>query len=91
MGKLLILLMLLSDVGLATGVFVALAKPDVVIALSFRLSGFADDWFQEHVGEEELRRLRNLVRLGSWLGLGTLFGWSFAVGVVATTLRLSGS
>lgn len=91
MGKLLILVMMFSDVVLATGVFVALSKPDVVIALSFRMSGLAGDWFQEHVGEEELHRLRNLVRMGSWLGLGTLFGWSFAVGVVVTTLRFWGS
>ncbi|MCB9765641.1 MAG: hypothetical protein H6739_38055 [Alphaproteobacteria bacterium] len=85
-----VMLLMLTDVALATAVFVALARPDVVIAFSFRTFGLGGDWFEEHVGEQELSRLRNLVRLGSWVGLGTVFAWSFAVGVMVTLMNLRG-
>jgi hypothetical protein len=83
------MLLMLSAVALATGVFVAQAKPDVVISFAIRFLGLGEDWFQEHLANEELSRLRRVARLGSWVGLVAVFGWSFFVGVVLQLSRVS--
>jgi len=76
-----LLLLIISDVVLASLVFISLAKPDLAIAFAIRrLGGLGDDWFQEHVGETELSRLRLVARLFGWAGLVAVFGWSFFVG-----------
>ena len=82
------LLLMLSAVALATGVFVAHAKPDVVIRFAIRFLGLGEDWFQEHLGLEELGRLRRVTQLGAWIGLVAVFGWSFFVGVMVQIGRL---
>ncbi|MCB9745855.1 MAG: hypothetical protein H6741_11120 [Alphaproteobacteria bacterium] len=87
----LVILLALSDVTLATAVFIAWARPDVVIGVSLRLFGMGDHWFQEHVGDEELERLRKMARLLAMGGVVAVFAWSFAVGAIASTLRLSGA
>ena len=87
----LVILLALSDVTLATAVFIAWARPDVVIGFALRTFGLGDEWFQEHVSAEELNRLRKLTRLFAWTGVAAVFAWSFAVGAVASTMRLSGA
>ncbi len=82
------LLLMLSAVVLATAVFVAHAKPDVMISFAIRFLGLGDDWFQEHLGLEELARLRRVAQLGAWIGLVAVFGWSFFVGVLVQIGRL---
>ena len=82
------LLLMLSAVALATGVFVAHAKPDVLISFAIRTFGLGDEWFQEHLAEEELARLRSVARMGSLVGLLAVFGWSFFVGVVLQLSRV---
>ena len=88
MERLLLILLVLSNVALATAVFMVLAKPDLGISFVLRRTGVRDDWFEEHVGPQELARLRTLMKYGSWAGLALLFGWSFFVGVAMTLLRL---
>lgn len=81
-------LLVLTDLVLATGVFLLLARPDVAISFVIRSSGVGGGWFEEHLGAEELGRLRRFARLSGWLGLAVLFGWSFAVGAWLTVIRL---
>lgn len=85
----LVMLLVLSDVALASAVFIALARPDVVIAFSLRHMGMGELWFEEHLGAEELGRLRRVVRLASYVGLLALLAWSFMVGVLMTLAQLS--
>ncbi len=87
MAKLLFLLLVMSDVVLATAVFIALAKPDVAIGFAIRRMGLAEPWFEEHVREDELARLRHVTRLYSLGGLVAVFAWSFLVGCL---MRLMG-
>jgi hypothetical protein len=87
---LLLTLLVLTDLVLATGVFLLLARPDVAISLVIRSSRVSGGWFEEHLGVEELGRLRRFARVGGWLGLGVLFGWSFVVGAWLTVIRLPG-
>ena len=82
------LVMLLSDVALATVVFTLVAKPDLGVAFVLRRTGLRDAWFEEHVSPEELARLRTGARLLGYLGLGLVFGWSFIVGVMMTVGRV---
>ena len=79
MGKLLFLVLMISDVVLATAVFITLAKPDVAIGFAIRRMGMGD-WFQEHIDEAELSRLRHVTRVFSLGGLVAVFAWSFVVG-----------
>ena len=88
MTDVLLSLLVLTDLVLATGVFLLLARPDVAISFVIRSSRVSGGWFEEHLGPEELGRLRRLAKVGGWLGLGLLFGWSFAVGAWLTVLRL---
>jgi hypothetical protein len=74
-------LLLFVDVLIATGVFISLARPDVVIAFCLRTFGMGGDWFQEHVSEEELVRLRHVMRLVSLAGLALIFSASFGLGL----------
>ncbi len=74
-------LLLFLDVLIATGVFISLARPDVVIAFCLRTFGMGGDWFQEHVSEEELVRLRQVMRLCGLVGLGLIFTASFGLGL----------
>jgi hypothetical protein len=74
-------LLLFLDVLIATGVFISLARPDVVIAFCFRTFGLGGDWFQEHVSEEELVRLRLVMRLVGLAGLALIFSASFGLGL----------
>lgn len=87
MGKLLFLLLMISDVVLATAVFISLAKPDVAIGFAIRRLGMDEPWFEEHVREDELARLRRVTRLFSLGGLVAVFAWSFLVG---SLMRLMG-
>ncbi len=87
MAKLLFLLLMLSDVVLATSVFIALAKPDVAIGFAIRRMGLNEPWFEEHVREDELARLRHITRMFSLGGLAAVFAWSFLVG---SLMRLMG-
>ena len=80
MGKLLFLLLMVSDVALATLVFISLAKPDLAISFAIRRLGMNEPWFEEHVQEQELARLRRVTRLFSLGGLVAVFAWSFLVG-----------
>ena len=90
MLDLLTLAMLLSDVALATSVFILVAKPDLGVAFVLRhTGGVRDDWFEEHVGPEELKRLRASIRLAGYLGLCLVFAWSFIIGAVMTVGNLS--
>lgn len=82
------LLLMLSAVMLATGVFVTMAKPDVAISFAIRFLGMGDDWFQEHLASEELDRLRRVARLGAVVGLVAVFGWSWFVGSILQLSRL---
>ena len=77
-----LLVLIISDVVLASLVFISLAKPDLAIAFAIRRMGMNDPWFQEHVSEQELGRLRNVARLFGLAGLLAVFGWSFLVGAV---------
>jgi len=86
--ELLIFVMLLSDVALATSVFILVAKPDLGVAFVLRHSGVRDDWFEDHVGPEELTRLRTSVRMTGYIGLCLVFAWSFIIGVVMTVGNL---
>lgn len=74
-------LLLFLDVLIATGVFISLARPDVVIAFCLRTFGMGGDWFQEHVSEDELVRLRQVMRLCGLLGLALIFTASFGLGL----------
>lgn len=84
------LVMLLSDVALATAVFILVAKPDLGVAFVLRRTGLRDDWFEDHVTPDELARLRTSARLLGYLGLCLVFGWSFIVGVMMTVGRVLG-
>ncbi|HJN73615.1 MAG TPA: hypothetical protein QGF58_06735 [Myxococcota bacterium] len=77
-----LILLIVSDVVLASLVFVSLAKPDLAISFAIRRMGMNDPWFQEHVGEQELDRLRKVARLFGLAGLLAVFGWSFLVGAL---------
>ncbi|MED5370316.1 MAG: hypothetical protein VX899_04810 [Myxococcota bacterium] len=79
--RLALTLLLFADVVLATGVFIAMARPDVVIAFAIRTLGIRDDWFQEHIADEELGRLRLVMKVGTWAGVGFLFASSFGLGI----------
>jgi len=85
---LLTLVLLVSDVALATTVFILVAKPDLGVAFVLRSTGIRDDWFEEHVAPEELTRLRTSVRLVGYLGLAVVFCWSFIVGTMMTVNNL---
>ncbi len=74
-------LLLFVDVLIATGVFISLARPDVVIAFCLRTFGMGGDWFQEHISEEELVRLRLVMRLVGVAGLALIFTASFGLGL----------
>ncbi len=88
MTELLLTLLVLTDLVLATGVFLVLARPDVAISFVLRSSRVSGGWFEEHLAAEELGRLRRFARIGGWAGLAMLFGWSFAVGAWLTVVRL---
>ncbi len=90
MSDVLLTLLVLTDLVLATGVFLLLARPDMAISLVIRSSRVSGGWFEEHLGAEELGRLRRFARLVGWMGLAVLFGWSFAVGAWLTVVRLPG-
>ena len=79
-------LLLFLDVLIATGVFISLARPDVVIAFCLRTFGMGEDWFQEHVSEEELVRLRQVMRLVGLGGLALIFSASFGLGLTLAML-----
>lgn len=80
MVGLLFLLLVISDVVVASAVFVSLAKPDLAISFAFQRMGMAEPWFEDHVTPAELDRLRKVTRLFSLGGLVAVFGWSFLVG-----------
>ena len=83
-------LLMLADVVLAAAVFILLARPDMGVAFVLRRTGLGDDWFQQHVSQEELARLRTASRIAGWGGIVLLFSASFAVGVVVAAARLAG-
>lgn len=83
-------LLMLGDVALAALVFILLARPDMGVAFVLRRTGLGDDWFQQHVSQEELARLRTASRIAGVGGIALLFVASFGVGVVVATARLAG-
>ena len=88
MLNLLTLAMLISDVALATAVFILVAKPDLGVAFVLRHTGVRDDWFEEHIAPEELSRLRTSARMLGYAGLCLVFAWSFIIGAVMTVGNL---
>jgi uncharacterized membrane protein len=88
LNELMLTLLVLTDLLLATGVFLLLARPDLAISLVVRSAGVSGGWFEEHLGAEELGRLRRFASVGGWLALALLFAWSFAVGAWLTVIRL---
>ncbi|MCP4807558.1 MAG: hypothetical protein GY913_15220 [Proteobacteria bacterium] len=85
----LFLLLVISDVLLASAVFVSLAKPDLAIAFAFQRMGLADPWFEDHISDVELVRLRKVARMFSLGGLVAVFGWSFLVGALMALRALA--
>lgn len=81
--------LIVSDVVLASLVFISLAKPDLAISFAIRRLGMNDPWFQEHVSDSELQRLRTVARLFGFAGLLAVFGWSFLVGALMAVDALS--
>lgn len=81
---------LLLDGLLAAAVFTSLAKPDLAVWFALQSRRFGDDWFEEHVGPDELARLRLVARRGAWLGLMGVFALSALAGAMAGVVRLGG-
>ncbi len=79
---------MLSDLVLATGVFLVLARPEVAISFVIRSKRLSGGWFEEHLAVDELERLMRFARVLGWAGLVLLLGWSFTVGALLTVLRL---
>lgn len=89
MVGLLFLVLVISDVLLASAVFVSLAKPDLAISFAFQRMGLAEPWFEDHITDEELDRLRKVSRMFSLGGLVAVFGWSFLVGALMALRALA--
>ena len=80
--------LVLSNVALAASVFILLARPDAGVAFLLRRSGLREGWFEEHLEEEELARLRLGVRLAGYIGLALVFAWSVLAGSLMTLSQL---
>ncbi|MBK7757685.1 MAG: hypothetical protein IPO67_19555 [Deltaproteobacteria bacterium] len=81
---------LLIDGLLAAAVFTSLAKPDLAVWFALQSRHFGEEWFEEHVGPDELARLRLVARRGAWLGLVGVFALSALAGAMASVVRLGG-
>ena len=88
MKDLLVLGLVLSDVVLATMVFMVLARPDIGVGWVLRKDRqvFAEDELFDST--RELERLRRFALVAGGIGLVLLGGWSFVVGAVMTIVRI---
>ena len=88
MEDLLVLGLVLTDVVLATAVFMVLARPDIGVGWMLRKDRqvLAEDELFEST--RELQRLRRFAMVAGSIGLVLLGGWSFVVGAVMTIARI---
>jgi len=85
---LLVLGLVLTDVVLATVVFMVLARPDIGVGWMLRRERQTlpeDELFES---TRELQRLRRFAVVAGSIGLVLLGGWSFVVGAVMTIVRI---
>ncbi len=88
MEDLLVLGLVLTDVVLATVVFMVLARPDIGVGWMLRRERQTlpeDELFES---TRELQRLRRFAVVAGSIGLVLLGGWSFVVGAVMTIVRI---
>ena len=80
--------LVLTDVVLATVVFMVLARPDIGVGWMLRRERQTlpeDELFES---TRELQRLRRFAVVAGSIGLVLLGGWSFVVGAVMTIVRI---
>ena len=77
-----------SNVLLALGVFVLIARPERMMGWLSTLSGMREVWISGRLSEKDEARLLNLARQLRLPLLALLFGWSFFCGAILTWARL---
>ncbi len=82
------MVLVFSDVLLATGVFLVLARPDIAVGWVLRREGRDAVEDPDFSSLRELERLRRFSRFAGALGLGALACWSFLVGTILALMRL---
>lgn len=82
-----IIALLVSDVALASLVFVVHARPESTLGWFATLSGQRGAWLEGRLDEAEERRLLDLAERSGWPLLGLLFAWSFLCGALLVWSR----
>ena len=87
-GQLFALLLGASNVILAVGVFIVMARPERALGFLCHLAGLGEIWRSGRLSEADETRLLILAHQLRWPMLILLFGWSFVCGAVLTWSRL---
>jgi len=83
-----VMVLVLTDVVLATAVFMVLARPDIGVGWILRKDRQVlseDDLFDS---TRELQRMRRFAMVAGGIGLVLLGAWSYVVGAVMTIIRI---
>jgi len=83
-----VMVLVLTDVVLATAVFMVLARPDIGVGWILRKDRQVlseDDLFDS---TRELQRMRRFAMVAGAIGLVLLGAWSYVVGAVMTMIRI---
>lgn len=88
MNQALVLILAVSDLALALGVFALVARPEATLGLFAALTGDKEALDDGRLDEASRQNLLTLARRAQTPALILLFGWSFLCGAVLTWARL---
>ncbi len=86
MFRVLVYLLVFTDVVLATLVFMVMARPDIMVGWVLRKEPQVEHEEDLFDSNRELGRLRRFARLTGGVGLILLAGWSYLVGSMMTLI-----
>ena len=86
MFRVIVYLLVFTDVVLATLVFMVMARPDIMVGWVLRKEPQVEHEEDLFDSNRELGRLRRFARLTGGVGLILLAGWSYLVGSMMTLI-----
>lgn len=88
MSTILYSLLILSNVLLATWVFVILARPMSGARFVLRIMNPKRAMWEPELSHEEAEQLSRIASVLGWIGLAVLAGWSYAVGSYLVLIKM---